>query len=90
MLMCHAAKDRPRLHILAGLFLAWAYFAKGSQLMLLGLYPLMAFITAGPGVFRRRWLWIGMATALLAMSLLISAPFWASYYNEPTPRPLFP
>src|SRR5205814_90265 len=38
------------MYVLAGLFLAGAYYAKASELFLLGLYPVLAVMTSG-----RRW-----------------------------------
>jgi 4-amino-4-deoxy-L-arabinose transferase-like glycosyltransferase len=65
------ARKRPWMHVVAGAFLAGAYFAKGSQIILLGMYPVMAVLCAGPGVLGRRWFWGGVATAVLLM-----APYW--------------
>ncbi len=65
------AQRRPRMHLAAGVFLALAYFSKGSQLILFGMYPLMAVLCAGPRVLLRKYFWAGIAVALLLI-----APYW--------------
>ncbi len=70
-----SARTRPWLHVVAGVFAAAAYYAKGSEIMLLGLYPVMALLAEGGRVFRRRWVYLGMLTAVLLM-----APWWYDNY----------
>ncbi len=65
------AQRKPWMHILAGAFLAGAYFSKGSQLVLLGLYPVMAILCTGPSAMLRKSFWAGMGTAVFLM-----APYW--------------
>ncbi len=45
------AGRRPWFHIFAGAFAAAAYYAKGSEMILLALYPLLAVLTCGIRVF---------------------------------------
>lgn len=72
------AARRPRMHIVAGVLLGAAYYAKGSALVLLPLYPLLAVLVAGPRVLLRRWVWLGPATALLLISPWLIAN-WRTY-----------
>ena len=60
-----AARNRPWWHLPAGLLAAAAYYAKGSELVLIALYPLLAFLTCGGRSVRTKWPWFGMLTALL-------------------------
>ena len=53
------ARSRPRLYLVAGLLGALAYYAKLSELILVGLFPVTAFLIAGPRVLRRRWMYAG-------------------------------
>lgn len=72
---------RPWLHVLAGLFAAMAYYAKGSQLVLLALYPVTATIVGGFGQWRRRWLWCGLAAGGLAIAPMLIGNYRA--YGHP-------
>ena len=62
---------------MAGVFLALAYFSKGSQLILFGLYPLMAVLCTGPRVLLRKYFWGGIAVALLLI-----APYWYANWRS--------
>lgn len=64
-------REHPWMHLPAGAFLAAAYFAKGAELILLPLYPLAAVMICGRAALCRRWLYLGLATALLLI-----APYW--------------
>jgi 4-amino-4-deoxy-L-arabinose transferase-like glycosyltransferase len=73
-----AARRHAWMHVAAGLFVAGAYYAKGSQIILVGLYPAAYLVYVG---FRhswsqRRWLVGGMLTALLLM-----APYMIGNYR---------
>ncbi len=61
------------MHLLAGAFIAAAYYAKGSQLLLLGLYPVIVLFACGWRSFREPWAYAAVATALVLI-----APFWYS------------
>lgn len=60
-----AARDRPPVHLAAGLLAALAYYAKGSELVLLGLYPVLAALACGWRSLRTRWPYAGMLAAFL-------------------------
>jgi hypothetical protein len=64
------------MHLVAGVFIAAAYYAKGSQVMLLGLYPVMVLLGCGWRTFRRPWFYGGVGVAVVLM-----APFWYSNYR---------
>lgn len=75
------ARSRPRFHVLAGLLAGLAYYAKLSELMLLGLLPVAAFLISGPGVLRERWMYAGWcAAALVVLPWLASN---AVHYGSP-------
>ncbi|HEY8666289.1 MAG TPA: hypothetical protein VIL86_06475 [Tepidisphaeraceae bacterium] len=68
------------MHLPAGIFLAGCYYAKGSQLVLLGLYPLLVLMIEGlraQGGVHTRWPWLGMATAMALM-----LPWWVVNVRE--------
>jgi hypothetical protein len=71
------ARRRPWVHLLAGAAAAMAYYSKGSEIILLALYPLLALFCCGPRVFTRPWLYGGIATALLLL-----APFWYGNWRD--------
>ncbi|HUO09648.1 MAG TPA: glycosyltransferase family 39 protein [Phycisphaerae bacterium] len=71
------ARRHPWLHLHAGAAAAMAYYSKGSELLLLTLYPLMALFCCGPRTFARPWLYCGIATALLLL-----APFWYGNWRD--------
>ena len=71
------ARRWPWLHVLAGALVALAYFSKGSELVLIGLYPVFAFLCCGWGAFRRPWVYGGILTALL-----IAGPFWYGNWRD--------
>ena len=73
------AGRKPWFHLVAGVFAALAYYAKGSELMLLALYPLLAFFAGGFTfrIYKRKCFYAGMATGLLLL-----APFWYGNYRE--------
>jgi 4-amino-4-deoxy-L-arabinose transferase-like glycosyltransferase len=64
------------MHVLAGVLLAGAYYAKGSQVMLLALYPVIVLLACGWRSFRGPWAYAGLATAVVLM-----APWWYSNYR---------
>ena len=66
----------PAMHLVAGAFAAAAYFAKGSEIILIVLYPLLAMLSEGPRVFTRRWIYLGMLTAVT-----LAAPYWYSNWK---------
>ena len=70
-----ATRRHPRAHVLAGMLAALAYYAKGSLIILVGLYPLLAVLAGGYVVITRRWMWFGMLTAALCL-----APWMVSNY----------
>lgn len=59
------ARSRPRLYLVAAVLGVLAYYAKLSEVILVGLFPVVALLTAGPRVLRRRWMYAGWA-ALVA------------------------
>jgi 4-amino-4-deoxy-L-arabinose transferase-like glycosyltransferase len=63
-----ASRERPRAHLAGGLFVAAGFYVKGSLLMLVGLYPLLALIVSGRHVLRSRWLHAGFAGAVVLIS----------------------
>jgi 4-amino-4-deoxy-L-arabinose transferase-like glycosyltransferase len=71
------ARRRPWFYAAAGVFAACAYYAKGSELLLLALYPVLAFLAAGIGAFREKWWYAGLGVALLLL-----APFWYANWRE--------
>ncbi len=64
------------MHLLAGIFIAAAYYAKGSQVLLLALYPVIVLLACGWRSFRGPWVYAGLAIAMASM-----APFWYSNYR---------
>ncbi|MEI8194752.1 MAG: hypothetical protein WCI73_02465 [Phycisphaerae bacterium] len=73
-----AARNHRWMHLVVGLFLAAAYYAKGSQIILLGLYPAAMLLLGGLSLLKKDWRWIaaGLGTALLLM-----APYMYSNYR---------
>lgn len=71
-----AARERPWVHLVAGLCIAGAYYAKGSEIILLGLYPLLAVLCCGVAVLWRKWVYLGALVAVLLM-----APWWYSNWK---------
>ncbi|HVS70733.1 MAG TPA: hypothetical protein VHQ47_05720 [Phycisphaerae bacterium] len=65
------SREKKWMHVAAGVFLGLAYFAKGSEVMLLGLQAPVAVLVGGAAVLRRRWVWMGLATGVLVI-----APYW--------------
>jgi len=65
------------MHLAAGFLMACAYYSKGSEILLLGLYPILAVCGGGLAVFRSRWFYSGPAVALLMM-----APFWYANWRD--------
>lgn len=59
-----SSRRHPSMFLWAGLLGAMAYYAKGSQLILLPLMPALAFILHGPKILRSRWLAAGCALFL--------------------------
>ncbi|MCL2641344.1 MAG: hypothetical protein FWD53_10895, partial [Phycisphaerales bacterium] len=63
-------QKRSWLYILAGIFAVFTFFAKGSGILLLGLYPIIAILT-NPKRFRiliDKWFLAGLATAFLCLA----------------------
>jgi hypothetical protein len=58
-----------------------AYFSKGSELMLLALYPPVSLLAAGWRPWRTRWPWLGLATALLCLVPWLAST--ARHYGHP-------
>ena len=76
-----ASRRRPWLHIVAGFLAAMAYYAKGCELVLLAIYPLITAMAAGWRALLRKWMWLGLATAALLL-----APWFISnwrHYGHP-------
>jgi 4-amino-4-deoxy-L-arabinose transferase-like glycosyltransferase len=76
-----AATDRlPRglLHILAGVCAAAAFYAKGSHIILIGLWPAASLLIEGWRVLVRPWLYAGMGVAVVLMSPWLIAN-WIDY-----------
>jgi Dolichyl-phosphate-mannose-protein mannosyltransferase len=71
------ARRRPWFHVGAGVFAACAYYAKGSELVLLALYPVMAVLACGWRVWREKWFYVGVATAVILL-----APFWYANWRD--------
>lgn len=61
------ARTRPKLYVVGGLFAALAYYAKLSELMLVGLFPVTALLIVGPRVVRQRWMYAGWAALVLGI-----------------------
>ena len=72
------ARNHRWMHLLVGLFIALAYYSKGSQIILLGLYPAAMVLLCGLRVAwnDRKWLATGLGTALVLM-----APYLYSNYR---------
>ncbi|HBC86255.1 MAG TPA: hypothetical protein DCZ94_04800 [Lentisphaeria bacterium] len=70
-----AARRRPWWFLVAGVFLAGAFYTKGSQLQLLVLTPLLAAIICGTVVFRSRWFYAG-----LGIGVLLIMPWWITMW----------
>lgn len=56
-----ATRTRPRLYVVAGLLGVLAYYAKMSEVILAGLFPVLALLIAGPRVVKQRWAYAGWA-----------------------------
>jgi 4-amino-4-deoxy-L-arabinose transferase-like glycosyltransferase len=63
-----AARSRPRLYVLAGALGVLAYYAKMSEVILVGLFPVLALLITGPRVVKQRWMYAGWA--VLAAGIL--------------------
>jgi hypothetical protein len=75
-----AAVRRPWVHVVAGLMAAACFYAKGSLLLMVGVYPLAALVAGGWSIWRSRWLWAGVAVGMLGVApWLISS--WRLYGN---------
>jgi len=61
------ARARPRLYAIAGALAALAYYAKLSELLLVGLFPVVALLISGPKVLRLRWLYFGWGVLVLGI-----------------------
>ena len=68
-----SARRHPAWFIVCGLSGALAYYAKGSQLVLLPLLPVFAVLVHGWRILASRWLYAGCLAFALAV-----APWWAS------------
>ena len=71
------ARRRPWMHVMAGVFAACAYYAKGSELTLLALYPVVAVLACGWRVLRVKRFYAGVATAVILL-----APFWYANWRD--------
>src|SRR5581483_6419240 len=71
------SRRKPWMHIVAGFAAAMAYYSKGSEVCLIGLYPLMALLCCGPRAFGRPWVYAGLGTALLLVG-----PFWYANWRD--------
>lgn len=61
------ARSRPRLYVVAGLLGVLAYHAKLSEVILIGLFPVVAFLVGGPRALRRRWMYAGWAALVIGI-----------------------
>ena len=75
------ARSRPRLYLLAGALAALAYYAKLSELLLVGLLPITALLLGGPRVLRQRWLYAGCGVLVLGILPWQLANFY--FYGSP-------
>lgn len=66
------------MHIVAGVLAAAAFYGKGSQIVLLALWPVAALLVEGWRVFARRWLYLGGGAAVALMSPWLIAN-WIEY-----------
>ncbi len=64
------------MFVLAGVFAGLGYYSKGSEILLLGLFPVMAVLACGWRSLKSGWFYGGFLTAVLVM-----APFWYSNYR---------
>lgn len=75
------ARTRPRMYLLAGVLGVLAYYAKLSEVILLGLLPAAAFLISGPRVLRCRWMYAGWGVLLAGI-----LPWWIAntwHYGSP-------
>ncbi len=61
------ARKRPWLHLAGGCAAALAYYAKGSMLVLIPLYPLIALTACGRKALAQKWTYAGMLVASLCI-----------------------
>lgn len=73
-----AARKYRWMHLLVGLFIGMAFLCKGSQIILLGLYPVGFWLLCGWDQCWRTKKWI--AAGLLVTATLIG-PFWYGTYR---------
>jgi 4-amino-4-deoxy-L-arabinose transferase-like glycosyltransferase len=71
------ARRHPTLYVAAGIAAACAYFSKGSEILLLAFYPILALLSAGPRIFKSRWFYAGPIAAVLLM-----APHWFANWRD--------
>ncbi|GEM_PF-5674896 len=75
------SKNKATWFLLAGAMAAAAYFTKGSNLILVGMIPILAFIICGHRILKRLWLWLGTGLAIMLM-----LPWWmAMWWNYGNP-----
>ncbi len=75
------ARKRPWLHVVAGIVMAMAYYAKGSMIVFFPLYPVIALLTCGKKVFSKKWIYAGLtAGTLCIMPWLVTN--WV-HYGDP-------
>ncbi|HCE45836.1 MAG TPA: hypothetical protein DET40_20010 [Lentisphaeria bacterium] len=81
MAVMMSCRRRPSWLLLAGVFLAMAFYTKGSQLILLAALPVLATILCGTVIFRSRWFYAGMV-----IGILLIMPWWINmwwHYGSP-------
>ncbi len=66
------------MYLAAGVFAGLAYYSKGSEILLLGMYPVMAVLACGWRSLRERRLDV---RAEFLAAVLVMAPFWYSNYK---------
>ncbi len=63
-----AARTRPRLYVLAGVLAGLSWYGKGTEILLVGLLPIMAVLSEGRRALHHRELWVGLLVLGLCMS----------------------
>ncbi len=74
------ARRQPWMLALAGIFAAGAFYAKESELWLLGIYPVLAILCCGFRVFKQQWFHVGYLATLFLLSPFAYAN-WREYGN---------
>lgn len=75
-----AATRRPWWHLAAGILAGLAYYAKGSGLVFVALYPVLAGFSCGWRVYRDTRAWAGFCAAVIAVAPWLGSN-WDLYGN---------